>query len=120
MPYSIPTPLAAASPAQIHFPDSCGQLQLRSETSRGNWRRGEWGWGAASQLSTLWPFHIFASFLVGVQQMDTGQAWEASLSRHSGMPLISSHQNPPAACGQHCGVQAPQLDQPLSDHLEKV
>lgn len=38
--------------AWIHFPDSCGQLWLRSETSRGHWWRGG-GRGSISAEHTL-------------------------------------------------------------------
>lgn len=104
---------------------SCGWEVKPAEAIGGGAGMGA-GVGAASQLSTLWPFHRFPPFLMGVWHMETGQAQGASLSRPVGMPPIS---HPPAAWGQHHGVQPPWLDQPcwvqsphpsLLDHLEKV
>lgn len=105
-----PTPVAA-SPSPDPFP----RQLWAAEAEKWNWQRqlagGVWGVGSgeASHLSTLGPFHRFPSIPVGVWQTEMEQAREASLSRHSGMPLTS---HPPAACSRHHGAQPPKLDQP--------
>lgn len=57
-------------PSLDPFPRQLWAAAARRKPAEAITQRGR-GVGAASQLSTSRPFHIFASFLVGVQQMDT-------------------------------------------------
>ena len=110
MPYSTPPTLRLLPQAQIHFPDSCGQLQLRSETSRGNRRRG--GSGGSILAEHALAFTQISLVSVGVWQTETGQAQEAFLSRHSGMPLRHPPEHTSSLWTASRGAQLPRLDQP--------